>query len=147
MFSPQESVHGRCCCCSVVSSCLRPYGLQPARLLCSWDSPGKNTGVGSRALFQGIFPTQGSNPGLLNWQLGSLLLSHKGSLHGHKELILLISNSRVSVKGPTFGSIYPNIFPCRETPAWHAHAPSPQPGVCLWNIKTGLWSWDVPHRT
>ena len=30
---------------SVVSSCLQPYGLQPARLLCSWDSPGKNTGV------------------------------------------------------------------------------------------------------
>ena len=25
---------------------LRPHGLQPARLLCPWDSPGKNTGVG-----------------------------------------------------------------------------------------------------
>ena len=31
------------------------------RLLCPWDFPGKNTGVGSHALFQGIFPTQGSN--------------------------------------------------------------------------------------
>ena len=31
--------------------------------LCPWDSPGKNTGVGSHALLQGIFPTQGSNPG------------------------------------------------------------------------------------
>ena len=31
------------------------------RLLCSWDSPGKNTGVGCCALLQGIFPTQGLN--------------------------------------------------------------------------------------
>ena len=33
-------------------------------LLCSWNSPGKNTGVGSRSLLQGIFPTQELNPGL-----------------------------------------------------------------------------------
>ena len=32
--------------------------------LCPWNSPGKNTGVGSHSLLQGIFPTQGSNPGL-----------------------------------------------------------------------------------
>ena len=42
---------------------LWPHGLQPARLLCPWDSPGKNTGVGGHALLQGIFPTQESNPG------------------------------------------------------------------------------------
>ena len=39
------------------------------------DSPGKNTGVGCHALPQGIFRTQGSNPGLLHllhWQVGSL---------------------------------------------------------------------------
>ena len=41
------------------------HGLQPARLLCPLDSPGKNSGVGCHYLFQGIFPTQGSNPGLL----------------------------------------------------------------------------------
>ena len=33
------------------------------------DSPGKNTGVGCQAVLQGIFPTQGSNPGLLRWIL------------------------------------------------------------------------------
>ena len=44
---------------SVVSNSLRPYGQYPARLLCPWDSPGKNTGVGCHALLQGIFPTQG----------------------------------------------------------------------------------------
>ena len=37
-------------------------------LLCPWDSPGKNTGVGCHALLQGIFPTQGSNLRLL-WLL------------------------------------------------------------------------------
>ena len=32
--------------CSVISNSLRPHGLQPARLLCPWHSPGKNTGGG-----------------------------------------------------------------------------------------------------
>ena len=45
---------------------LQPHGLQPARLLSSWDSPGKNTGAGCHALLQGIFPTQVSNSGLLH---------------------------------------------------------------------------------
>ena len=42
------------------------HGLQPTRLLCPWDSPGKNTGVGCHALLQGTFPIQGSNPRLLH---------------------------------------------------------------------------------
>ena len=37
----------------------------PTRILCPWDSPGKNTGVFCHFLLQGIFPTQGSNPSLL----------------------------------------------------------------------------------
>ena len=51
----------------LVSKCLtllQPHELQPARLLCPWDSPGKNTGVGCHSL-QGNLPTQGSNVGLL----------------------------------------------------------------------------------
>ena len=44
---------------SVVSDFLRPHGLYNP-----WNSPGQNTGVGSLSLLQGIFPTQGSNPGL-----------------------------------------------------------------------------------
>ena len=39
----------------------------PARFLCPWDSPGKNTGVGCRFLLQGIFPTQRSYPHLLRF--------------------------------------------------------------------------------
>ena len=47
-----------------MSDSLQPCGLQPARLLCAWGSPGKNTGVGYHALFQGIFLIQGLNPRL-----------------------------------------------------------------------------------
>ena len=36
-----------------------PHGLWPARLLCPWDFPSKNTGVGCRFLLQGIFLTEG----------------------------------------------------------------------------------------
>ena len=48
------------------SDSLSPHGPQPARLLCPWDSPGKNTGVGCPALLQGIFLTQRSNLCLLH---------------------------------------------------------------------------------
>ena len=51
------------------------------RLLCPWDSPGKNTGVGCHFLPQGTFPTQGSKLRLLpllHWQADSLPLSHLG---------------------------------------------------------------------
>ena len=51
-----------------------PDGLQPARLLRPWDSPGKSTGVGCHFLLQGIFPTQGSNPGLPHCRLVVLFL-------------------------------------------------------------------------
>ena len=53
--------------CSVLTLC-NPTDFRPARLLYPWHSLGKNTGVGSYSLFQGIFPTQGSNPGLLHFR-------------------------------------------------------------------------------
>ena len=43
------------------------------------DSPGKNAGVGSLSLLQGIFPTQGSNPVLLHWRQILYQLSYQGS--------------------------------------------------------------------
>ena len=64
---------------SVVSNSLRPHGLHcPARLYCPWNSPG-NTGLGFHALLQGIFPTQGLNPGLLHCRWILYCLSHQGS--------------------------------------------------------------------
>ena len=65
--------------CSVLSNSLRPHGLQPIRLLCPWDSPGKNTGLVCHFLLQGIFPTQGSNLGLLHCRQILYCLSHQGS--------------------------------------------------------------------
>ena len=41
-----------------------PWTEEPGRLLCPWNSPGKNTEVGCHSLLQGIFPTQGLNLGL-----------------------------------------------------------------------------------
>ena len=53
--------------CPVVYNSLQPlWTVQPARLLCPWSFPGRNTGVGCHFLLQGIFLTQGSNPCLLH---------------------------------------------------------------------------------
>ena len=64
----------------VEAESLQPHGLYPARLLCPWNSPGKNTGMGCHSLLQGILPTQGSNLCLLHWQADALPLSHLESL-------------------------------------------------------------------
>ena len=64
-----------------MTNSLWAHGLYPTRLLCPWDSPGKNTKVRCHALLQGIFPTQGSNLHLLHllhWQVGSLPLAPPG---------------------------------------------------------------------
>ena len=59
---------------SVTSDSLRPHGLYSP-----WNSPGQNTGVSSLSPHQGIFPTQGSNPGLPHCRRILYQLSHKGS--------------------------------------------------------------------
>ena len=77
------------CVCSVTRSCPTwPHGLQPTRLLCPWDFPGKNTGVGCHFLSRGIFPTQGSNPFLLHWQADSIILSHLESPYSRTLLFI-----------------------------------------------------------
>ena len=47
---------------SVMSSSLFPHGLQPAKLTCPWNSPGKDTGVDNHFHLHRISPTQESNP-------------------------------------------------------------------------------------
>ena len=77
------------------------------RLLCPWGSPGKNTGAGCHFLLQGIFLTQGSNPGLLHWRWILYHLNHQGgprlldsrkllSLKGFKKSYLISSASLVA---------------------------------------------------
>ena len=79
-WSPWElSKVNACVHAQPLQSCpaLQPHGLQPTRLL--WDSAGKNTGVGSLSLVQGIFPTQGLNPGLPHCKRILYQLRHKES--------------------------------------------------------------------
>ena len=59
--------------CLVVSNYFWPCGLYSP-----WNSPGQNTGEGSLSLLQGIFPTQGSNPGLLHCRWILYQLSYEG---------------------------------------------------------------------
>ena len=103
------------------------HGLQSARLLSPWDSPGENTGVGCHALLQGIFPVQGSNPRLvclLYWQVGSLPLApprkpiyicrtHKQSMHlcslnTHRKQIVICS-CMADMVTLTFGMTFDTI--------------------------------------
>ena len=83
-YTPISSVQFSC---SVVSNSLWPHESQNARLLCPWDFPGKNTGVGCYFLFQGFFPTQGSNPGLLHCRQILCRLSHQG-IHRQNDCLL-----------------------------------------------------------
>ena len=68
-----------CVCVQLCTTHYDPMDCSSTRLLCPWDFPGINTGVGSHSLLQGIFPTHGLNLRLLHrrWILYSL--SHKGS--------------------------------------------------------------------
>ena len=61
---------------SIVSDFCDPMDYSP------WNSPDQNIGVGSLSFLQGIFPTQGSNPGLLHGRRILYQLSHKGSSVG-----------------------------------------------------------------
>ena len=55
------------------------YSSQPHGLYSPWNSPGQNSGVGSLRRLQGIFPTQGMNPGLPHCRQILYQLSHRGS--------------------------------------------------------------------
>ena len=56
----------------VVSDSLQPHGLYSP-----WDSPGQDAGMGSHSVLQGMFPTQGLNPGLPHCRRILYQLSHK----------------------------------------------------------------------
>ena len=77
----------------------------------SWNSPGQNTGVGCHSLLHGIFPTQGSNPGLLHCRQILYCVSHQGSL---KEMICWFSKE-VWAMNCNF------ILDATDTHQWHTH--------------------------
>ena len=103
--------------CSVMSDSLQPHGLYSP-----WNSPGQNIGVGSHFLLQGIFLSQGSNPGLPHCRWILYQLSHKGSpkIPGLGTLSLLQGGSSQprNWTGVSFiaGGFFTN-WAIRETPA------------------------------
>ena len=112
---------------SVVSNFLWPHGLKSARLLCPWDSPSKNTGVGSHSLLQWIFPIHGLNSGLLHCRQILYHLSQQGSLY----IIcihILFSCSVVS------NSLRPHGLQHARLPC-----PSPSPKVCSNSCPLSWW--------
>ena len=75
LTSSKEGYPGKCYAalgCSVTSDSLQPHGLQPTRLLCPRNSPGKNTGVGCHALLQVNLPNLGIDPRSPTLQADSL---------------------------------------------------------------------------
>ena len=83
---------------SVVSDSLQPLGLYS-----SWNSPGQNIAVGSLSILQGVFLTQGSNPGLLHCRQILYQLSYK-------ESPLVFSNRTSSPPHPPKGSMSIRAF-------------------------------------
>ena len=125
----------------------------PARLLCPWDFPGKNTGVCCHALLQGIFPDQGLNPGLLHWQEHSLPLSHQGSPWGgyytlyhlpvtneeteaqRKQIIYPKSCARIMESDWGLGLSDPKVHPV------NLYAVTPSLNNCLWGGYVNVSEW------
>ena len=85
---------------------LQPHGLQPIRLLCPWDSPGKSTAAGCHALLQGIFPTQGLKPGLLHCRRILCQLRQQGSHKGGIICICEVIIPSCASPSPAFLMIY-----------------------------------------
>ena len=106
----------------VMSNSMWPRGLQPTRLLCPWNSPGKNTGVDCHFLLQGIFLTQGSNLcllRLLHWQVDSLPSNHLGNpLLPDQGSTPHLCIGRWSINHSTTREIlqYPHFYPNKNSP-------------------------------
>ena len=104
---------------SVMSNSLQHCELEPTRLLCPWDYPGKNTGVGCHDPPPGDLPDPGikpTSPAAPALQVDSLPLSHQGSptllfIHPiYNSLPLLIPNSHSFSPPSTFPLEATNLF-------------------------------------
>ena len=135
--------------------------LQTHGLYSPWNSPGQNTGVGSHSLLQGIFPTQGSNPGLPHCRWILYQLSHQGSsrndvLHSYWVLRLAWNNCRpgvvlwmlivqfskqnltlaISYKSfQSLGTHFSSSYPVRAGASLSPMLVEVEPGRLLWSLK------------
>ena len=124
-----------------MSDSLQPHGLWPARLLCPWDSPGKNTGVDCHSLLQKIFPTSGLNLGLLHCRQILYHLSYR------EDPFFKGAHNISSPLGPRAEAII-RLEPGSDLPAGlraslgeaggnAAHSRDTDPGSCLWHTDAG----------
>ena len=119
---------------SVVSSSLRLHGLYS-----TWNSPGQNTGVGSLSLLQGIFPAQGSNPGVLRWRRILYQLSHKGSPDIPR------NHPKIKNMSPsTWPQVLPSVAQCSSfctifvREGWCPRPQAPQAHMCTPSLNCAL---------
>ena len=147
--------------------------LRPHELYSPWNSPGQNTGMGSLSLLQGIFPTQGSNLGLLHCRRILYQLSYKGN-HGCSSWIRkgrgtrdqianicwIIEKARKFQKSIYFFFIdYAKAFDCvdhkntveNSERDGNTRPPDllPEKSVCRSRSKSLNWTWNnrlVPNR-
>ena len=107
-----------------------PDSLQPHGLYSPWNSPGKNTGVGSLSLFQGIFATQGSNPGLLHCRQILCHLSYQGRWIkiNYASVLKMVNKKTRAWLGMVLSAI-PTMTRWEEPKICH-HRKGLAPGVC-----------------
>ena len=130
------------CECSIIQSDSAAPWTEATRLLCPWDSPGKNTGVGCHFQFQGIFPTQQWNLHLLHLLLAAAAAAAK-SLQSCPTLCDPIDGSQP-------GSPVPGILQARTLEwvaisfsnawKWKVKVKSPSP---VWLFTT---PWTAAHQ-
>ena len=99
---------------SVISESLQPHGAteELSGLLCPWDPPGKNSAVGNHSHLQGVFLTQGSNPGLLHCRHILYHLSHWGSPFCREQKCVPLRDVHTYVY---------IMYTCTHIPASHTH--------------------------
>ena len=128
---------------SVVSNSLGHHGPQSTRPLHPWDFPGKNTGVGCHFLLQGIFPTQGLNPGLRHCRLMLYRLNHQGNPTDCPQF----STSHLLLFEIQSGFLFMTAF-IEATYKPHVAKPKGHTSVLIWldlSATFGNWlNWLIP---
>ena len=125
-------------------------GLQPARLLCPWDSSSKNLGVGCHLLLHEIFPTQGSNPCLLHctcWATGEAHLPKRNeSIWPHRNLYSDVCSGLIRNCPQSKKNVH-RLWMDKQT-ATQLHNKIPLRNVCVSHSvrSDSVTPWTVAHQ-